>query len=156
MKNCTFCLVVLCVSLTFVRCSKSTTTTLPSYNMSATLEKSQTYSWFSAAGVGYVTALQTKQACVISGTQMSGSSPSAKFTITISNYTGIGGYDIDGTANVGDYETINSAFTQTEFISGSLSIISVSGENVYGMFNGVLGDGTVVSSGKFTALGTGF
>jgi hypothetical protein len=151
-----FAILIVLLIVSFENCKKSTPSPLPSYTMSATLTKSATPSLFSASGVYYVTAVDSGGECIISGSQTSGTSVVSNFTMAILNYTGAGTYVFDSNFVVGYYETIDSAFKQTAFVSGTLTIKNVSGENIYGSFSGTLRDSTTVTNGKFVALGNGF
>ena len=134
---------IACVAMfALFSCSKSGTSSLPlsssSYTMSATITKSPAVTLFSASSPMYVTALNNNHVCNISGSDTSGGS-------VISNFT-----------TKADYESSGTAFSQTSFANCTIIITNISGENIFGTFYGTLTDGSVVTNGKFTALGNGF
>ncbi len=128
-----------------------------SYYMSASITKAGSNTKFSAQTSFYVTAVKSGDDCVISGSDTSGKVVVANFTFTIHKFTGTKTYVFDSAATShGDYETNGIAYTQTAFSHCQISISNISGKNISGTFNGTLTDGSVVSDGKFTALGKGF
>ena len=124
--------------------------------MSATITKSTAITLFSAAGSQYITATQNNYECTIIANDTTGDSVVSNFTFKISNFNGTGQYYIDSASTTNAYyETTGTAIKQTAFSIGTVNIL-VSGENVSGTFNGTLTDGSVVTNGKFSALGQGF
>ena len=128
-----------------------------SYTMSATITKPGGSSPFSALGPSYVSATETKTNCIISASDTSGMAVISNFTFTIAPFHGAGTYVFDSTSvTKADYETSGIIYTQTSFAYGTIVLTQIAGENISGTFFGTLTDGSVITGGKFTALGRGF
>jgi len=142
-KILTFTAIVMIGLAAFSGCKKSSDS--PSYNMSASVGGT-------AFSANYCVADTLGGALMImafNGTGYTATPPD--MIITITSYTGMGTYNFDslGVTNIGQYNA--TASTSKESIAGSVVISSTTSTQVVGTFSFTCSDGTVVSSGKFTA-----
>jgi hypothetical protein len=128
----------------FAGCKKSRSSTA-SYTLTATVGDSA----FSGNDTYVVGTGISRAIFSYNGT---GSSPMPPYMqIVIPNYTGAGTYNFDTTL-VTNFALYQSTYTNRKLAkSGAVVISDTSGASVSGTFSFTATDGTVVSSGKFTA-----
>ena len=159
-KHLTLLIVACGIMAALFSCRKNNDSSLlpsSSYTMGATITKPGNITFFTATGPVYVASTVVGGLCTIIATDTSDMSVVSDLKFTITNYTGVGKYNIGTSPSpIAYYEVTGTAYTQTAFASGTIIITGISGDNISGTFSGILTDGSVITNGTFTALGNGF